>query len=185
LDREECIFRKRFPQVSSPVKENFSDDIMSDASGPAGPANAGSRNFQLNPERAPALIAKWQKLLGKDLERIEVHYSADGVSVEIYGLGVFSKIDSEGDRVPLSVAEYKAIKAKAAEPSQEEALRAFRNKFELRLNKEFPATGPKSASEADIQEWLNARPFNERRVMLMSGKQYKTAFPNGVPAPAT
>jgi len=158
---------------------------MSDVGGPAGPTGTGSRQIQLNPERAPALISKWQKLLGKDLERIEVIYKADGVTVDLYGLGDFAKYDKDGEEDPLSIAEFKARKSEAAKPSEEEALNAFRNKFELRLNKEFPSQGPKSASEADIQAWLNARPFNERRVMLMSNKQYKTAYPNGVPAPAT
>lgn len=176
---------KSFLQVSLPVKVNFSDIIMSDASGPAGPAGAGQRTVQLNPERAPALISKWQKLLGKDLEKIEVTYTADGISVDLYGLGDFLKADKDGDTVSMSIAEYKAMKTKAARPSEDEALRAFRNKFELRLNKEFPAKGIESASEADIQTWLNSRPFHERRVMLMSNKQFKSAYPNGVPAPAT
>jgi len=157
---------------------------MSDVGGPAGPTGSGLRQVQLNPERAPALIAKWQKLLGKDLERIEVTYDAEGVNVFLYGNGSFVKKDEKGDVVAMSIAEFKAIKAKAAEPSKEEAITAFKNKFEIRLNKEFPSDGElKSASNADIQAFLAGRPFHERRAMLMSNKQFKAAYPNGYIAP--
>lgn len=153
---------------------------MSDA-GAAAPTFTGARQLQLNPERAPALISKWQKLLGKDLERIEVTYEADGVTVYLFGLGSYAKLDAEGAETSMSIAEYKAKKQAAEKPSDAEALRAFRNKYEIRLAREFPATGPVSASEADIQAWLNTRPFNERRAMLMSNKQFKSAYPNGLP----
>lgn len=154
---------------------------MSDA-GAAAPF--GVRTLQFNPERAPALISKYQKMLGKDLEKIEVTYEPDSVTVLLFGLGSFAKIDADGDTVGMSVAEFKAKKQEAAKPSDDEALRAFRNKFEIRLGIEFPREGgPKSASDADLQAFLNGRPFNERRAMLMSNKQFRSAYPNGF-APA-
>jgi len=150
--------------------------------------SSGPRTVQLNPERAPALIAKWQKLLGKDLDRIEVIYTAGGVSVDLYPLEGFvgHKVDSEGDTVALSVAEFKSAKQEAAKPSAEDSKVALRNKFELRLNKEFPSDGNLGdGSEAAIREFLQTLPFHERRAMLMSNKQFKTAYPNGFgPVPA-
>jgi len=157
---------------------------MSDVGAPAGASGrAGPQNVQLNPERAPALIAKWQKLLGKDLEKIEVTYTAEGVSVDVWGLGDFVAKDADGDSVSMSIAEFKAKKSEAAKPSMEEALTAFKNKFELRLNQEFPSnSGLKDASPASIQAFLAGRPLHERRAMLMSNKQFKTAYPNGFAA---
>lgn len=154
---------------------------MSDIGAPAGASGAaGPRNVQLNPERAPALIAKWQKLLGKDLERIEVTYSAEGVSVDLFGLGIYAQVDKNGDPISISIADYKARKAEAEKPSAQEAITAFKNKFELRLNLEFPAnSGLTDASEASIQTFLAGRPLAQRRAMLMSNKQFKTAYPNG------
>jgi len=94
----------------------------------------------LNPERAPPLISKWQKLLGKDLERIEVVYEENGITVHLYGKEgtPFEKKDSEGNLQSFSVADYKATKEEAVKPSEEDAKFAFRNKFEVRLNQEFP-----------------------------------------------
>lgn len=132
---------------------------------------------QLNPERAPPLIAKWQKLLGKDLDRIQVEYKADGVSVYLYGKAgtPYAKEDDES----LSIPEYREIKAKEVAPSPDEALRAFRDKFELRLNRPFPAEGPASGNDADIRAFLEKLDFHQRRAMLMSNKQFKAAYPNG------
>lgn len=147
----------------------------------AGPSS-GPRNVQLNPERAPALLAKWQKLLGVSLERIEVVYKADGVSVDLYEIvNGRVPVDTDGNEIALTVAAFKAKKSEAAKPTDQEALQAFKNKFELRLNREFPAQGPNSGSDADIQAWLNGQAFNIRRAMLMSGKQFKSAYPNGFP----
>lgn len=145
----------------------------------------GPKSFQLNPERVPALISKWTKLLGKDLDRIEVVYSADGVSVDIYGKKgtPYYKTDKEGDESSLSIAEYKSLKEVVNKPSDVEAVTAFRNKFELRLNLEFPEnSGITTASNAEIQTFLQGRPLIERRAMLMSGKQFRTAYPNGFAA---
>lgn len=137
--------------------------------------------MQLNPERAPPLIAKWQKSLGKDLDKIEVVYDADGVNVYLYGKRdtAFHKTDSDGEVTAISVSEYRNLKQEAAKPSDDEALRAFRDKFELRLNMAFPANGPASGSEADIRSFLEGLEFRQRRAMLMSNKQFKAAYPNG------
>lgn len=137
----------------------------------------GAALQQLNPERAPPLIAKWQKLLGKDLDRIEVEYKADSVSVYLYGKEgtPYHKEDDES----LSIPEYRELKARETAPSDDEALRAFRDKFELRLNRPFPANGPASGKDADIRAFLESLDFHQRRAMLMSNKQFKAAYPNG------
>jgi len=145
----------------------------------------------LNPERAPPLISKWQKLLGKDLERIEVVYEENGITVHLYGKEgtPFEKKDSEGNLQSFSVADYKATKEEAVKPSEEDAKFAFRNKFEVRLNQEFPAgVDLGDGSETALRNAVQALPFQQRRVMLMSNKQFKTAYPNGfagAQAPAT
>lgn len=161
---------------------------MSDAGASnAGAFSSGPRTVQINPERAPALIAKWQKLLGKDLEEIQVKYTAAGVAVTVIPLagGPSAQADKEVAGKAISIAAYKAAKSEAAKPSNDEAKVALRNKYELRLNKEFPKTGDLgSGDEAAIQAFLQGLPFHERRAMLMSNKQFKTAYPNGYsPAP--
>jgi hypothetical protein len=136
----------------------------------------------LNPERAPALITKWQKLLGRDLERIQVDYTADGVSVKLFGMPntAFHMTDEDGDPISITVPEYKDLKVKESAPSQEEAIFAFKNKFEVRLNQEWPAGIPLGdGSEAALRNAVQALPLTQRRVMLMSNKQFRTAYPNG------
>lgn len=137
--------------------------------------------MQLNPERAPTLISKWQKLLGKDLDKIEVVYDAESVCVFLYGKKgtPYYKEDDEGNLISISVPDYKERKAEATKPSADEALRAFRDKFELRLNMAFPANGPASGSDADIRTFLEGLEFRQRRALLMSNKQFKAAYPNG------
>jgi hypothetical protein len=144
----------------------------------------GVANVLLNPERAPALISKWQKLLGKDLDRIEVVYRADGISVDLYGLpGTKFQKGKEGEiEIALSVAEYRKIKAQETAPSAEDAKFAFRNKFEVRLNQPFPdalIAQLGDGSDTALRNVVQALPFEQRRVMLMSNKQFKTAYPNG------
>jgi len=149
-----------------------------------GTATAGrpSQVF-LNPERAPPLIAKWQKLLGKDLERLEVVYEENGVTVYLYGKPgtAFDKRDDSDSAVALTVPEYRAIKEREVAPSAEDAKFAFKNKFEVRLNTEFPpGLDLGDGSEAALRSAVQALPFNQRRVMLMSNKQFKSAYPNGL-----
>jgi len=144
--------------------------------------NAPGATMLLNPERAPALITKWQKLLGKDLDEIRVSYKADGVSVELFGMEgtTFHKTDSDDEPIGISIAEYKRLKSEEQAPSSEEAIFAFRNKFEVRLNQEFPEElDLGDGSEASIRSAVQSLPFHQRRVMLMSNKQFKSAYPNG------
>jgi len=155
---------------------------MSDAgSSVKGPFPVGGKTFQLNPERAPALIAKYQKMLGKELNKITVEYTAQGVNVWVYGKSSdFVRKNSNDQSVAYPIAELRSMKAEANKPSEEEALAAFRNKFEIRLNLPFPEnSGLTDASDGAIQTFLAGRPFNQRRAMLMSNKQFKAAYPNG------
>jgi len=148
-----------------------------------GNATAGAPTMVfLNPERAPPLIAKWQKLLGKDLDEIRVSYTADGVSVELYGLEgtPFENKDKDGNNSSMTIPEYRNKKEKVTSPDAEAAKFAFRNKFEVRLNQEFPqGVNLGDGSEAALRAAVQSLPFDQRRVMLMSNKQFKTAYPNG------
>jgi hypothetical protein len=153
---------------------------MSDVGVPAGASGSGPRQVQLNPERAPALIAKYQKMLGKDLKKIQVEYTSTGVSVWVWGMGDYAHTNGNGQETGYSLSAFKQKKSEAAKPSEEEALTAFKNKWEIRLNTPFPAdAGIDDASEASIQTFLAGRPFNQRRAMLMSNKQFRSAYPNG------
>jgi hypothetical protein len=153
---------------------------MSDVGAPAGATGSAPRQVQLNPERAPALIAKYQKMLGKDLEKIQVEYKPSGVTVWVWGLGDYVKLNSENRSSGYTIAEFKARKSEAARPSDAEALTAFINKWEVRLNIPFPSDANlTNADESAIQTFLAGRPFNQRRAMLMSNKQFKTAYPEG------
>jgi len=149
--------------------------------GGGNPAAPGA-TMLLNPERVPALVSKWQKLLGKDLESIQVEYKADGVAVHLFGMPgtVFEKKDDGGDPISITIPEFREIKSKELAPSSEDAIFAFRNKFEVRLNQEFPeGLDLGDGSEAALRGAVQALPFNQRRVMLMSNKQFRTAYPNG------
>lgn len=128
----------------------------------------------LNPERPPQLLGKYAKLLGKDLESITLKYDADGVFISVKGMKgtPYASLDDA------NMADYRAIKQKELAPSDEERARAFRNKFELRLNKEFPQ-GTAISTEAEIQACLNGLPFRERRALLMTQKQFSESYPNG------
>jgi hypothetical protein len=145
-------------------------------------ANRTPATVFLNPERAPPLLSKWQKLLGKDLDKIEVIYEENGITVNLYGKEgtSFHNMDEDGNPLPMSCTEYKETKARVTAPSGEDAIFAFRNKFEVRLNLPFPeGLDLGDGSEAAIRRAVQALPFEHRRVMLMSNKQYKTAYPNG------
>jgi hypothetical protein len=140
--------------------------------------NFGSQSqAPLNPERPPQLLGKYAKYIGKDLESIEIRYSAEGVEVHVNGL----KGSDYADLKTATLAEFRAMRSKDIQPTTAEKLRAFRNKYELRLNKECnPA--PKSGSDADIQTFLDGLNFHERRAMLMTQKQFQASYPNGYTA---
>jgi hypothetical protein len=150
--------------------------------GGGNPANRGTpTQVFLNPERAPPLISKWQKLLGKDLEKIEVVYDENSVTVHLWGKeGTPYYVEDDNNRLSISPVQYKAIKEKEQAPSSEDAKFAFRNKFEVRLNQAFPqGVDLGDGSETALRRAVQALPFDQRRVMLMSNKQFKSAYPNG------
>jgi hypothetical protein len=120
-------------------------------------------------------LGKYAKLLGKSIKTLRVIYDENGVTVEIDGVEGTPYAGLE----EASIAAFKAVREKENSPSDAEALRAFRNKFELRLNREFPANGPASGSNADIQSFLDTLPFRERRALMMSQKQFEKNYPNG------
>jgi hypothetical protein len=128
----------------------------------------------LNPERVPPLLGKYAKYIGKDLEKIEVTYSAEGAEILVYGK---EKTPFESLR-GVSLAEFRAARSEENAPTESEKLRSFRNKFELRLKRECPKT-LLSGSDTAIQAFLDGLPFKERRAMLMSQKQFQAEYPNG------
>jgi hypothetical protein len=132
-------------------------------------------NAPLNPERPPQLLGKFSKQLGKTIKAVRLIYDAEGINIEIDGMEntPYSALDGA------SIADYKAIRDRENQPTDEEKLQAFKNKFELRLNLEFPANGPASGSDADIQAFLNALPFRQRRALMMTQKQFSAQYPNG------
>jgi hypothetical protein len=138
----------------------------------------------LNLERVPMLAPKFANKLGKTAAGFAVLYSGGGVKVMVQ-----SMIDGNGRPVtpPTGTAGYPQVElveferrvALANQPSAADRLAALRRKFELRLNQEFPATGPTSGSEEHIQAWLGTRPFAERRALLMSQKDFEKSYPQG------
>jgi hypothetical protein len=132
----------------------------------------------LNPERPPQLLGKYAKMLGRDLEEIRIKYTSDGITVEVDGKAgtPYAGLDSS------SFADYHVLRQSALAPTDEQKLQSFKNKFELRLNREFPTPGPASGSDADIQAFLNTLNFRERRALLMTQKQFSAQYPNGYTA---
>jgi hypothetical protein len=121
-------------------------------------------------------LGKYAKLLGKDLIKIQVSYDADGVTIGVWGMPntPYSSLDDS------NLALYKAMKQREISPSDDEKLRAFRNKFELRLNEEFPREGgPVNGSDAEIQAFLDGLHFRKRRALMMTQKQFSASYPNG------
>jgi len=126
----------------------------------------------LNPERVPPLSGKFAKMLGKDFDCLTIKYTDKGVTVTVG--------DSNGKET--SLAKFFELKKKAHEASDEEKERSFRNKFELRLNKEFPKeefNKLTSTGDAKIQEFLETLGFRDRRALLMTQKQFAASNPNG------
>jgi hypothetical protein len=126
----------------------------------------------LNPERVPPLVGKFAKMLGKDFNSLTIKYTAEGVNVTV----------QDGDGKDCSLAKFFELKKKAHEASDEEKERSFRNKYELRLNKEFPKeefAKLTTKGDAKIQEFLETLGFRDRRALLMTQKQFAAANPNG------
>jgi len=132
----------------------------------------------MNPERVSALAPKYANKIGKTIEKLSIEYTPEGVNVEVK-----SKLDQNGRMATnvetMSLAEFHRRLGESVAPSDEERLRQLKRKFELRLNREFPTPGPASGSEANIQSWLDSRPFAERRALLMSQKAFDKAYPEG------
>jgi hypothetical protein len=131
-----------------------------------------------NPERIPALVPKYANKVGKTIDKMVITYSPEGVNIMVIPKG--DELKEEGDpSTGISLAEFHERLQLENMPSPEEKLRSLRNKFELRLNREFPTPGPTSGSDANIQAWLAGRPFAERRALLMSQKDFEKSYPEG------
>jgi len=151
--------------------------------GPRGPAGPNMGNL-LNLERVPMLAPKFANKLGKTAAAYAVIYTGSGVEIQVR-----SMIDHDGsDLAPpqngglypnIPLVEFERRIAARNQPSDADRLSALKRKYEVRLATEFPAQGPASGSEANIQAWLSTRPFTERRALLMSQKDFEKSYPNG------
>jgi hypothetical protein len=126
----------------------------------------------LNLERAPPLAPKFANKLGKTAASFAVIYTGSGTQVMVE-----SMIDEDGNPLEepyprIGLADFERRVALANAPTKEERLYALRRKYELRLEKEFPAKGPASGSEADIQSWIGTLPLSERLALLKSQKDF-------------
>jgi len=132
----------------------------------------------LNLERVPALAPKFANKIGKTAASFAVLFNGSGTQVMVETM-----ISADGK--PLSppkgtdgwprigLAEFERRVALANAPSDEERLFALKRKYELRLEKEFPAKGPASGSEADIQSWIGTLSLQERLALLKSQKDFE------------
>jgi hypothetical protein len=156
----------------------------------AAPASSGNKSANkqkshvstgmpsLNPERPPQLLGKYTKYLGTELDSINVVYTATGIKVTVVKVG---------STEPISLSDFKSEKKKENAPSVADKARAFRNKFELRLNREFPAatlvtmlaSENESSLDSSIAAFVETLPYRERRALLMTQKQFTSAHPNG------
>jgi len=134
----------------------------------------------INPERLGALVPKWNKHIGRQASKIVIEFTEEGERVLVYGKGDLSKPNNAS----YTLAEYLAAAKAANAASPAEALVAFRNKYELRLNTEFPSGTQIDGTPGSIQTFLQGRPFAERRIMLMSNKDYEKAPKGPAAAPA-
>jgi len=139
----------------------------------------------LNLERVPTLAPKFANKIGKTCDGYAVFYTGSGVEVQVR-----TKIGPNGRPLTppgvnqaypmISLMEFERRVALSNQPTEADRLAALRRKFELRLNREFPAqAGPASGSEEHIQAWLGTRPFAERRALLMSQKDFDKSYPDG------
>lgn len=135
----------------------------------------------LNLERVPPLAPKFANQIGKTALGFRIQYTATGQVVEVQ-----SMLDKEGCLVRgtgetewISIPAWEQRRVARNTPDEGERLAALRRKYELRLNRAFPKEGPASGSEADIQAWLGALAFNQRRALLMSQKDFTKSYPQG------
>jgi len=133
----------------------------------------------LNLERVPALAPKFANKIGKTCGGFAVFYEAEGTRVVVQswldksGSIIRAGSDQKVKAEQVSLPEFERRVAARNEPSPEERLSALKRKYELRLMKEFPSSGPASGSEADIQAWLGKLPFAERVTLLKSQKDFE------------
>jgi hypothetical protein len=132
----------------------------------------------LNLERVPNLAPKFANKLGKTAEGYSLKYDMDGFRVVVDSL-----LDESGAHIDeseeISLLEFERRVALSNTPSNEERLAALVRKFELRLNRAFPANGPANGAETTIATWLATLPFAERRALLMSQRDFSKSYPEG------
>jgi len=132
----------------------------------------------LNLERVPALAPKFSNQIGKTCAGFCVKFMPEGMTVE--ALSTVGPDGKDLDKPELvSLPEWEKRRAKRNEPTDAERLNALKRKYELRLMKEFPATGPKNGSEESIQAWLGTLGFAERTALLLSQKDFAKKYPEG------
>lgn len=136
----------------------------------------------LNLERVPVLAPKYANKIGKKCSGYAIQYSIEGIRVlalswlDTNGVEQ-NRLKAEPEQVPLLEFERRVALNNA--PSDDERLVALKRKYEIRLNRAFPAQGPQSGSEANIQAWLGSLGFAERRALLMSQKDFNKSYPDG------
>jgi len=116
--------------------------------------------------------------LGKTCTGFKVEYGMSGVLVKAN-----SMISADGGLLDaaewVGIQEWERRRALRSAPSDGERISALRRKYELRLNRPYPAVGPASGSEEAVQAWLATLPFAERRALLMSQKDFSKSYPDG------
>lgn len=141
----------------------------------AGPSQMGQL---LNLERVPNLAPKFANKIGKSCNGYSVVYDMTGMKVIVLSLlSANGSVLTEPEQIPL--LEFERRVALANTPSEAERLLSLRRKYELRLNRAFPAQGPQSGSEAHIQAFLDNLPLAERRALLLSQKDFAKSYPEG------
>jgi len=153
---------------------------MASRGGRSGGANRSmpSMGNLLNLERVPPLAPKFANKIGKTAAGYAVFYDGGGTSVKVQSMldkngEMIHPPPADGKYAPVDLVEFERRVALYNAPSPDERLSALRRKYELRLEKEFPAKGPSSGSESDIQAWMASLPFNERVALLKSQKDFE------------
>jgi hypothetical protein len=114
--------------------------------------------------------------LGRDLESIEVKYTAHGVQVFLTGV--------QGENAPFrtlqkgSIADYRRLAEAKNVQTPAQKLAALRRKYEDRVGNA-PANFPTAWDDQAIEAWINALDLDPRRRLRMSQKQFNELHPNG------
>jgi hypothetical protein len=133
----------------------------------------------LNLERVPALAPKFANKIGKTCGGYAIFYESGGIRIVVQSwldkAGTLMRAGSDGTikDEKINLVEFERRVAAHNAPSPDERLSALKRKYELRLMKEFPSSGPASGNEADIQAWLGTLPFQERVALLKSQKDFE------------